>query len=104
LTYPAILLGLIGFFGVVYIFRVMYRTRRLTTYSADVEDWIWYTILPFTAYGAILASAIGVVAFPAALFACAAGVMLLIFIGIRNAWDVVTYITVKMPPGPPSSK
>jgi hypothetical protein len=30
----------------------------------------------------------------AALFACAAGTIALVFIGIHNAWDTVTYLTV----------
>jgi len=33
-------------------------------------------------------------AFANAMFVVAAAVVLLIFIGIRNAWDVVTYIAV----------
>ena len=40
----------------------------------------------------------GAIALPAsagaAMFVLAAAVVLLIFIGIRNSWDVVTYITV----------
>ncbi len=87
------LTGLAGLFGIVYVLRVMYRTRRQNVYRPDFEDWICYTILPFVAYGAIFVSAIVLNAIPAtALFALAAGVILLIFIGIRNAWDIVTYI------------
>jgi len=87
--------ALIGLAGVAYVLRVMHRTRRLTIYTADVEDWAWYTMLPFVAYGAISASATDLGADPVrALFILAAGVVLLIFIGIRNAWDVVTYLAV----------
>jgi hypothetical protein len=104
LVHPATLLGLIGLFGVVYVLRLMYRTRRLTMYSADFEDWAWYTILPLLAYGAILAGAIVLPANPVvALFVLAAGVVLLIFIGIRNAWDIVTFIAIGSPDKPPSS-
>jgi hypothetical protein len=104
LVHPATLLGLIGLFGVVYVLRLMYRTRRLTMYSADLEDWAWYTILPLLAYGAILAGAIVLPANPVvALFVLAAGVVLLIFIGIRNAWDIVTFIAIGGPDKPPSS-
>ena len=57
---------------------------------------MWFTILPFGAYGAISAGAIALAAVPVqALFTIAGGVMLLIFIGIRNAWDVVTYIATR---------
>lgn len=86
----------IGLSGVAYIVRVARRTRQLTFYSADLEDWAWYTILPFVAYAAISAGAIALKAFPVpALFVLSGGVTLLIFIGIRNAWDIVTYITIQ---------
>jgi hypothetical protein len=103
LAHPATLLGLIGLCGVVYVLRVMYRTRRMTVYSADIEDWTWFTILPLVAYGAILTGAIALPAFPVeALFALAAGVVILIFIGIRNAWDIVTFIAIGGPDKPTS--
>ena len=103
LVHPAALLGLAGLFGLVYLLRVMYLTKRLTVYRADLEDWFWYTILPLIAYGSILAGAIMLPANAVnALFALAAGVLLLIFIGIRNAWDIVTYLAIEgfdEPPG-----
>lgn len=89
------LIGLIGLWGAVYILRVMFRTRQLSAYTADLEDWAWYTILPLLAYAVTLASAVALSTAPAqALFALAAGVVLLIFIGIRNAWDIVTYLAI----------
>ncbi|HET8998767.1 MAG TPA: hypothetical protein VFP86_03900 [bacterium] len=95
LVHAGVAVALIGLLGLVYILRVMHRTRRLSFYTADFEDWIWYTILPFVAYGAISAGAIALAAAPVlALFILAGGVVLLIFVGIRNAWDIVTYITV----------
>jgi len=95
LVHAGVVVSLIGLYGVAHILRVMHRTRRLTTYTAVLEDWAWYTILPFVAYGAISAGAIALAAAPVqALFILAGGVVLLIFIGIRNAWDIVTYITI----------
>lgn len=92
-AHPAPLLGLGALCGIVYLARVMHLTRRLRSYSADLEDWTWYTILPLLAYVVILAGAILLFVIPAsALFAVAGGVVILIFIGIRNAWDVVTFI------------
>ncbi len=102
LIHAGVLIGLAGLYGVVYILRVMYRAKRLTTYIPDFEDWTWYTILPLVAYGAIFAGAIALLAAPVnALFAIAAGVVLLIFIGIRNAWDVVTYLAIGGADEPP---
>jgi hypothetical protein len=93
---PAVPLGLIGGFGVTYIVRVMHRTRHLRAYTADIEDWAWYGILPLVAYAAILGGAIALgAAHPDALFALAAGVMLLLFAGIHNAWDIVTFLAIE---------
>ncbi len=96
LVHAGVVVALIGVFGLVYILRVMHRTRRLTIYTADLADWIWFTILPFGAYGAISAGAIALAAAPVqGLFILAGGLVLLIFIGIRNAWDIVTYIAIE---------
>jgi hypothetical protein len=98
---PAALLGLGGLFCIGYVVRVSFLQRRLSTYKPDLEDWVWFTILPFAAYAAILAGAVALFADPAAaLFALAGGAVLLIFIGIRNSWDVVTYIAVGSPKDP----
>jgi hypothetical protein len=100
----AFLVGLCGLYGVVYVLRVIVRTRRLTAYSPDPEDWIWYTIVPLIAYGAIFISAIILPILPIrALFVLAGGVVLLIFTAIRNAWDVVTYLAV-VGPQPPAKQ
>lgn len=102
LIQAAVLIGLAGLYGVVYILRVMHRTKSLTAYVPDLEDWTFYTMLPFIAYGAIFAGAIALPAVPVqALFALAGAVVLLIFTGIRNAWDIVTYIAIGGPNQPP---
>jgi hypothetical protein len=92
---PAALLGLASLSGLVYVSRLMHRTKRLTAYNPDLDDWIWYTILPFLGYGATLAGAIMLLTIAVkALFVLAGGVLLLIFIGIHNAWDIVTFLAV----------
>jgi len=101
LLYPGILIGVIGLAGALYTLRIMYRAAtRLTTYRPDLEDWCWFWILPLLAFGAILAAGIMLTRAPAsALFLTGAGVVLLIIIGIRNAWDVVTYLAITVPEG-----
>jgi hypothetical protein len=95
LVYVAVIVGLVGSYGVLYLAGVARRAKRLTKYTADVDDWMWYTILPLLAYGALLAGAIVLNAVPRdALFVLAGGVLSLIFIGIRNSWDVVTFLAV----------
>ncbi len=95
LVAPGTLLGIAGFCGVVSALRTMKRTRRLSTYDPDLEDWISYAILPLLGYGTILAGAILLLTvWTQALYAIAGGAVFLIFIGIRNAWDTVTYIAI----------
>jgi hypothetical protein len=102
LPLPATLLAIAGFLGCAYLLRVMVLTKRLDIYTPDVEDWAWFSILPFGAYGAILGGAIALPISPVnALFVVAAGVVALIFIGIRNSWDVVTYLAVGNRSEPP---
>ncbi len=89
-----VLIGLTGLAGIIYVLRALYAAQRLTSYTFLPEDWVWFAILPFVAYGAIAATAILLLLAhaPSALFVLAGAVMLLIFIGIRNAWDIVTYL------------
>ncbi len=89
----AIILGLAGTGGLFYVARIALRTSRLTAYQPDAEDWICNVVLPFVAYATLLAGALAMRASPArALYAPAAAVGLLIFVGIHNAWDVVTFL------------
>jgi hypothetical protein len=95
LAFPGLLIGIVGLCGVLYLVRVTHMARRLATYQPDIEDWTWYSGLPFLAYGGLLVAAI-VLHFghAGALFAFGAAVVMLIFIGIRNAWDVVTFLAI----------
>lgn len=98
---PATLLAIIALYGIAYVLRVTHRTRRLETYVPDAEDLTWFSALPLVAYGAILAGAIALPALAVnALFAVGGGVVLLILIGIRNAWDVVTFLATGGAGGP----
>ena len=93
----ALLLGLLGAGGMVYIVIVLRRTRRQTDYEPVLEDWLWHTILPMASYTAFVVGAILLPVHPApALFAIAAGTLLLLFIGIHNAWDNVTYVAIEL--------
>jgi len=88
----AMLWGLMGLGGIAYTAVVARRMRRQATYEPVFEDWLFHVLLPLAAY---VAWAVSAVAAPVhghpALFAVAAGALLLLFIGIHNAWDLVTY-------------
>jgi len=97
----AIGFALVGAAGTVFALQVLLRTRSLTRYEPDAEDWIWYAILPLCAYLVLLLGALLLFAIPAtALFLIAGAALLLIFIGIHNAWDVVTYVGLDRPETP----
>jgi uncharacterized membrane protein len=92
ITVPAILWGLTGLSGVAYTLIISRLVRRQTVYQPQFEDWLFHIALPLAAY-LILA----VTPFSAhshtreALFGVGAAVLLLLFIGIHNAWDAVSY-------------
>jgi hypothetical protein len=97
LSNPAIALGACGAAGVVYASIVFRRTRQ-TRYKPVLEDWLWHNVFPFLAYTAILVSAVELRSDPAAaLFVIAGAALLLLFIGIHNSWDTVTFIAVERP-------
>jgi hypothetical protein len=96
---PGVALVLLGLAGTIYISIIMVRTWRLTSYRAEIDDWAFYAVLPFISYVTILASGAVLSHRPiAALFALAGATLLLVFIGIRNAWDVVTYLAIRKDP------
>lgn len=91
-----LILGVAGIAGLVYCFLVMRRARRQTGYEPVFEDWLWHVALPFAAYAMLLVAAISLrIHLTGSLFAIAAVALLLLFIGIHNAWDSVTFLVVK---------
>ena len=93
---PAVLWGLAGLGGVVYAGIVARRMRRQTIYRPVFEDWLFHLLLPFVAYVVLAAAAVVAIWRPrAALFLVAASSLLLLFIGIHNAWDTVTWLILR---------
>jgi len=88
----AALWGLIGVAGVVYEIVIIRRMRAQNFYQPEFEDWLCHAHLPLAAY-----LILGVSAFTAhsfireSLFGVGAAALLLLFTGIHNAWDAVTY-------------
>ena len=91
-----LLLGLCGLGGVIYVVIVVRRARHQTDYQPVLEDWLWHTVFPLVSYTALLVAAIVLPGNPApALFVIGAGTVLLLFTGIHNAWDTVTYLAIE---------
>ena len=87
-----VLWGLLGVSGIVYGLVVMRRMRVQTAYKPVFEDWAFYLVLPFLGYVTLAVSAFTAGSHPReSLFGVGGAALLLLFIGIHNAWDAVTY-------------
>jgi hypothetical protein len=96
LSGAAISLAVCGAAGVVYIVRVIRHTRKQAGYAPDAEDWFWYVASPLAAYATLFVAATLLAIHPHRLLFVVAGIALgLLFIGIHNSWDTVTYITLR---------
>lgn len=97
-----LLLVACGLAGVGYVVLVIRRAKRQTGYRMVFEDWLWHHLLPFLAYAALLVAAAAIASHSTtALFGIGAVALLLLFIGIHNAWDSVTYVAVDRLHRPP---
>jgi len=89
-------IGLVGIGGIFYSIAVWRRVRIVTTYTMVFEDWAWHVILPLIAYAVTLVAALTVAHETVlAMFLIGGGSLLLVFIGIHNAWDTVTHLTLQ---------
>jgi hypothetical protein len=89
-----------GVIGMSYVMLTARRMRHVAEYKPVFEDWLCHTIVPFAAYGMLLISGLILARRPAgALAGVAISVLSLLFIGIHNAWDTVTYVAFQaLPP------
>ena len=92
-TGPFIILATLGFAGLVYAIIVVRRSATQTGYKPVLEDRIFHHILPFVAYSLMAIASLRLRRhMEPALFWIAATTLLLLFVGIHNAWDTVTWI------------
>jgi hypothetical protein len=89
-------LGLMGLGGIVYSIVVWRRLLGVNSYTMVFEDWAWHVVLPLLAYAITVAAAVSVAHETIfALFLIGGASVLLLFIGIHNAWDTVTHLTLQ---------
>lgn len=92
-------LGACGGVGMLYCAITFRRALRTIDYQPLLADWIRHSILPAIAYAALLLSAILLQRSPQRmLFLAAAVAVVLLFIGIHNAWDTATYLAMHVLP------
>jgi len=98
---PGVAVALCGAMGFVYSVVVLRRTMRQKEYKPVLEDWIWHAALPMLAYLAMVHAGIMLGRNAAdTLYIVAAATLLLVFVGIHNAWDTVMYLAVYGMGGP----
>jgi hypothetical protein len=84
-----------GVLGVVYSAIVLKRALAQRDYEPVFEDWLWHSLLPALAYATLLVAGLALGRNVAdALFPIGGAALLLVFVGIHNAWDTVTYMTM----------
>jgi len=96
----SVALATCGLFGLAYGAVVIRRARRQTDYQPVREDWLWYAMLPSTAYAALALAALFLsTRTPTALTLVGAVALGLLVIGIHNAWDSVTHVVASAAEG-----
>jgi len=92
ITIVAGLWGSVGLGGIAYTVVITRRLRKQTIYRPVFEDWLFHVLLPLSAYALMAGSACAAYSHTRpALFTVGTAALLLLFIGIHNAWDTVTY-------------
>ena len=91
-------LAALGAGALTYAFVVLRRTLRQRAYRPVAEDWIWHVLLPAAAYAGVLVAGVslpsGADASAGQFITVGGASLLLLCIGIHNAWDTVAYLTV----------
>jgi hypothetical protein len=83
----------VGLSGIVYSVVVARRMRAQTVYKPVFEDWVFHVLLPIVAYAMLAGSAFAARSHArTALFIVGAAALLLLFVGIHNAWDTVMHL------------
>lgn len=92
IVFIAMLCGLIGAFGIIYSAITARHMRAQSAYTPDLEDLMYYLLLPWLAY-VVMAVAAGAMPWHLhdALFVIGSAALLLLFCGIHNAWDAIAY-------------
>jgi len=92
----SLLVGLLGLGMVFYSIVVLRRMRRVPHYQSTLEDWLWYLVLPLLTHILLIVAAFVLAGNPApALYIVGLAMILLLLVGIRNAWDMVTFLAVE---------
>ena len=99
LSQAGLAIALTGLAGLVFTVVVAVRMRRVesqTDYRPVLEDWLCHLLLPLVVYVALVFAGMMLRHRPTtSLFGIGAATLLLLFIGIHNAWDTVTWMALQ---------
>lgn len=89
-------LVVVGAAGLAYAAITTWRARKQSSYQPVLEDWLFHSAFPIVAYAGVV---FGATLLPRdeedALFVVGGMALFLLFIGIHNAWDTVTYLATQ---------
>jgi hypothetical protein len=95
LTSLGVCLGACGVAGFVYSLGIIWHARK-AAYQPDVQDWLWYIILPLLGHAGLIWAAALIRWKPTwSLIMVAADALGFLFLGVHNSWDTVTFIAVE---------
>jgi hypothetical protein len=93
----AVCIGATSVVGILYSVRVLRLMAAMrANYSPFVSDWVWNIVLPAFGYLSLLAAAFLMPPYPPlSLDIVAVATLVLLTVGIHNAWDVVVWFTTE---------
>ncbi|HEY5081551.1 MAG TPA: hypothetical protein VII91_06470 [Bauldia sp.] len=90
----ALAIAVISFLGVLFAGAVIARLVRGAVAITHWSDYLFYGALPAVAYVCLIAAAAGLwLDAPFALHGVAAAMLFLLLLGIRDAWDLATWLS-----------
>ena len=95
-------IGIGGVAGVIYSGRILVNVIIRHSFNVDLTDRMFYALIPLVAY--LLAVAAAVLLFEQSRMGAdliALALLVLLFAGVRNAWDMMVWIVLKVPGGTP---
>jgi len=87
----------VGIVGLLYVGFIASNIGRISTaYVPVLEDWLWNVVLPGAVYGTLLVIGFLIWRRPEeCLYAAAAACVLLMIVGIHNAWDIAVWNSMR---------
>ena len=96
------LLALGGIGGLIYSGRVLFQLIIRHRFNVDLVDRMYYALIPAVGYLLALAAAVlGFLHIAESAYVMAAALLTLLLAGLRNAWDMMLWIMIRVPGGTP---